>query len=66
MPQLLVKCKNCGVEFPAATQMNEEALEVITIVFPSTHDSKSESGYLVKQVCKQTCYGSHKNSKCKQ
>jgi hypothetical protein len=31
MAQLLVKCKNCGVEFPAATQMNEEALEVISI-----------------------------------
>ena len=31
MTQLLVKCKNCGIEFPAATQMNEEAFEGISI-----------------------------------
>jgi hypothetical protein len=31
MTQLLVKCKNCGVELPAATQMNEEAFEAISI-----------------------------------
>jgi len=31
MPQLLVKCKNCGVELRAATQMNEEAFEAISI-----------------------------------
>ena len=31
MTQLLVKCKNCGVEFLAATQMNEEAFEAISI-----------------------------------
>jgi hypothetical protein len=31
MTQLLVKCKNCGFEFPAATQMNEEAFEGISI-----------------------------------
>ena len=28
MTQLLVKCKNCGIEFPAATQMNEEAISI--------------------------------------
>jgi hypothetical protein len=31
MTQLLVKCKNCGFEFSAATQMNEEAFEAISI-----------------------------------
>ena len=31
MTQLVVKCKNCGFEFPAATQMNEEALMAINI-----------------------------------
>ena len=31
MTQLLVKCKNCGFEFPAATQMNEVAFEAISI-----------------------------------
>ncbi len=31
MTQLIVKCKNCGFEFPAATQMNEVAFEVISI-----------------------------------
>jgi hypothetical protein len=31
MTQLLVKCKNCGVEFLAATQMNEETFEAISI-----------------------------------
>jgi hypothetical protein len=30
MTQLVVKCKNCGVEFLAATQMNEEAFEAIS------------------------------------
>ncbi len=25
MTRLMVKCKNCGFELPAATQMNEEA-----------------------------------------
>jgi hypothetical protein len=30
MTQLLVKCKNCGVELRAATQMNEEAFEAIS------------------------------------
>ena len=29
--QVIVKCKNCGFEFPAATQMNEEALTAINI-----------------------------------
>jgi uncharacterized protein (UPF0212 family) len=27
----MIKCKNCGFEFPAATQMNEEALMAINI-----------------------------------
>jgi ribosomal protein S27AE len=31
MTQLVVKCKNCGVEFLAATQMNEEAFAAIII-----------------------------------
>jgi hypothetical protein len=31
MTQLLIKCKNCGFEFPAATQMNEEAFAAIII-----------------------------------
>ena len=31
MTQLIVKCKNCGFEFPVATQMNEEALMAINI-----------------------------------
>ena len=31
MTQLLVKCKNCGVVLIAATQMNEEAFEAISI-----------------------------------
>jgi hypothetical protein len=31
MTQLMVKCKNCGVELRAATQMNEEAFEAISI-----------------------------------
>jgi hypothetical protein len=31
MTQLLIKCKNCGVELLAATQMNEEAFEAISI-----------------------------------
>jgi hypothetical protein len=31
MTQLLVKCKNCGVELLAATQMNEDALMAISI-----------------------------------
>jgi uncharacterized protein (UPF0212 family) len=31
MTQLMIKCKNCGFEFPAATQMNEEALMAINI-----------------------------------
>ena len=31
MAQLLMKCKNCGVEFLAATQMNEETFEAISI-----------------------------------
>ena len=31
MTQLMIKCKNCGFEFPAATQMNEEALTAINI-----------------------------------
>jgi predicted nucleic-acid-binding Zn-ribbon protein len=31
MTHLLVKCKNCGFEFSAATQMNEEAFEAISI-----------------------------------
>jgi hypothetical protein len=30
MTQLLVKCKNCGIEFPEATQMNE-AFEAVSI-----------------------------------
>jgi len=29
--ELVVKCKNCGVELRAATQMNEEAFEAISI-----------------------------------
>jgi hypothetical protein len=31
MTQLLVECKNCGVELRAATQMNEEAFEAISV-----------------------------------
>jgi rubredoxin len=31
MTQLRVKCKNCGFEFPADTQMNEVAFEAISI-----------------------------------
>jgi hypothetical protein len=31
MVQLLVKCKNCGFELTATTQMNEEAFEAISI-----------------------------------
>ncbi|MDQ6667359.1 MAG: hypothetical protein M3Y53_03925, partial [Thermoproteota archaeon] len=29
--QFGVECKNCGFEFPAATQMNEVAFEAISI-----------------------------------
>ena len=39
MPQLLVKCKNCGVELRAATQMNEEAFEAIS--FENNNESCS-------------------------
>jgi hypothetical protein len=31
MTQLLVGCKNCGVELLATTQMNEEAFEALSI-----------------------------------
>jgi hypothetical protein len=31
MTQLMIKCKNCGFEFLAATQMNEEAFIAINI-----------------------------------
>jgi hypothetical protein len=39
MTQLMVKCKNCGVEFLAATQMNEEAFEAIS--FENNNESCS-------------------------
>jgi hypothetical protein len=39
MTQLLVKCKNCGVELCAATQMNEEAFEAIS--FENNNESCS-------------------------
>ena len=44
--------------------INQQFTLALLLYMPA-QDSKSESGYLVKQVCKQTCYGSHKNSKCK-
>jgi hypothetical protein len=31
MTRLMIKCKNCGFELPAATQMNEEAFMAINI-----------------------------------
>jgi hypothetical protein len=37
MMQLLLKCKNCGFELPAGTQMNEEAF--IAINFEYTKES---------------------------
>jgi len=33
MTQLLVKCKNCGFELPAGTQMNEEAFMAINFEY---------------------------------
>jgi len=31
MPFLMVKCKNCGFEYPFATQMNAETLKTIRL-----------------------------------
>jgi uncharacterized Zn finger protein len=31
MPLLMVKCKNCGFEYPFATQMNVETLKAIRL-----------------------------------
>ena len=39
MTQLLIKYKNCGVEFLATTQMNEEAFEAIS--FENNNESCS-------------------------
>ena len=44
MTRLMVKCKNCGFELPAATQMNEEA-------FISTNiENNNESCYKCKKT----------------
>jgi len=44
MTRLMVKCKNCGFELPAATQMNEEAFIATNI------ENNNESCYKCKKT----------------
>jgi hypothetical protein len=59
MTHLMIKCRNCGFEFPAPTQMNEEALMAINIENNNESCPKckrtsayNKSDYYFKESCK--------------
>jgi len=46
----MIKCKNCGFELPAATQMNEEAFMAINIENNNESCHKCKKNLCVQQI----------------